>query len=304
MSESRKIELDQILNELRLLEKAVLDVKNSDSLPFSFFKESFNRTQEITRLLHKLEFMQVDEMKDQIKRLVSFLSETGKKEQQRGLDSEVLTGATLSGISESGSEVAVVEAVEAEKEGGDRRVEVSATEDRLVAEVGRRVGDRAEDIVEEVGKVVTSVDAAEEIKQVESDLSVKAPGNKYAEGIDLPEYKDPRFVGRLPKSDDAVDHTPKKVIEDLSPQLTLNDKIHTPPALVDLKRGISLNDRFLFQRELFNNDREEMDETMKRLNRFGSYDEAERFLMENSSWDFENPTVVDFLSDIKKGFQK
>ena len=85
--------------------------------------------------------------------------------------------------------------------------------------------------------------------------------------------------------------------------LSLNDFIQAPPALLDLKRGISLNDRFLFQRELFNNNRQEMDKVMETLNKLGSLEEAENYLMRQYNWDFEDQTVKEFLLVIKKGFE-
>jgi hypothetical protein len=78
--------------------------------------------------------------------------------------------------------------------------------------------------------------------------------------------------------------------------------IQAPPSLLDLQRGISLNDRFLFQRELFHNNREEMNGVMIRLGAFESYEKAEEYLRARMDWDFDQPVVQDFLRLIKKGF--
>lgn len=83
---------------------------------------------------------------------------------------------------------------------------------------------------------------------------------------------------------------------------SLNDVIQTPPSLLDLKRGISLNDRFLFQRELFHNNREEMNNIMISLNAFERYEKAEDYLKETMEWNFDEPVVQDFLRIIRKGF--
>jgi len=53
---------------------------------FSFFKESFDQTEKIMRLLHELENMQVDEMKMQMEKLVKFLSETENRMQDKSID--------------------------------------------------------------------------------------------------------------------------------------------------------------------------------------------------------------------------
>jgi len=39
------------------------------------------------------------------------------------------------------------------------------------------------------------------------------------------------------------------------------------------------------------------------LNSFENYEDAEAYLRRNTSWDFEDQTVKDFLYAIKKGFE-
>ena len=78
----------------------------------------------------------------------------------------------------------------------------------------------------------------------------------------------------------------------------------TPPVhIIDIKRGVSLNDRFLFQRELFNNNRNDMNSTLEQLNSFESYEKAEKYIRDNFNWDFENQIVNDFLLVVQKGFK-
>lgn len=85
----------------------------------------------------------------------------------------------------------------------------------------------------------------------------------------------------------------------------LNDVLAeaNPPASLDLKRIISLNDRYLFQRELFNNDRHKMNNMMLKLNAFDTYDEVEAYLREHTNWNFEDDTVNDFLMALQRGFE-
>jgi len=61
-----------LLSNIKSLEERVLAIKNSDALPFSFFSDSFHKTQEISQLLHELELLQIEEMKHQMERLVLF----------------------------------------------------------------------------------------------------------------------------------------------------------------------------------------------------------------------------------------
>ncbi|KUL16683.1 MAG: Uncharacterized protein XE13_0705 [Proteiniphilum sp. 51_7] len=139
----------------------------------------------------------------------------------------------------------------------------------------------------------------EEVDAVETREEKVSP--ERVERVELPGYRNPR----LNESIHANDSKPmqERTLREETPGITsLNDATEAPPSLLDLKRRISLNDRFLFQRELFHNNREEMNGVMIRLNAFGSYEKAEGYLRESMDWDFDQPVVQDFLRLIKKGF--
>ena len=83
---------------------------------------------------------------------------------------------------------------------------------------------------------------------------------------------------------------------------SFNDTIEVPASKIDLKKRISINDLFLFQRELFNNDRVEMNNQMSRLSSFDSYEECEKYIKSNFNWDFDNPVVQSFVEVVFDGF--
>lgn len=260
MSENKTLYIEQLLNEIKSLHESVHEVNNSGDLPFSFFKESFKKTQEITGLLHKLEFIQVEDLKSKMERLVFVLTEKEKEKEQEMPE--------------------------------DKDLEI----DPELPEVKK-----------------------EESIDTERGVFSKKTGNKYAEGIVLPEYRKPyssddnsykkhdthnaeeHNYNNIGESDKSVSRT---IDNSNKNSRSFNDLIKTSPSVVDLKRGISLNDRFLFQRELFGNDRNRMNATIKKLNDFRSYKEAEEYIIENVSEDLENPIVKDFLSIIRKEFNK
>lgn len=236
MLEKKKEYINQLIVELSALQSRVQFVQNEEALPFSFFREAFDKTEAITRVLHELELLQIEDMKLQMEKLVRFLSENNSQTEKR--DAEELL---------------------------ELLVEEAPVSDNQLFE----------------GPKMSSY-------------------NSYSEGVILPEYKNPRATDiqsatppELPKEEEEEFEAP--VIR------SFNDTIGAPPAVLDLKRGLSLNDRFLFQRELFNNDRHEMNSMMLKLNAFTQYDDAENYLRENTSWDFENQTVKEFLLAIKKG---
>ncbi len=227
MKENKKEYIGQLLTTLRLLEEKVHSAEESETLSFSFFNESFDRMQQISRLLHQLQSVQIEEMKRQMEQLVLFLSEKMEEES----------------ISVTPGEPEVNES--------------SPTE-----------------VIEEENQ---------------------------PERVSLPGYKNPRLSEPLPveqpvPANDAAYRGEQGGIP------SLNDVIQAPPSLLDLKRGISLNDRFLFQRELFHNDREEMNSMMIRLNAFESFEKVEEYLKSQMNWNFDDSVVKDFLRVIKKGF--
>lgn len=272
MLEKKKEYIDQLLKDLRLLEERVSSIKDNDSLPFSFFKESFDKIQEVSKVLHLLEFMQIDDMRGQMERLVHFLSETENR----------VTSATRP----------------AEAARKAEPVHVAPVADQSAASVA---GPFVMPVISQPVMPVASQPAAPvEPHKVEREKTVAikgerveiGPRNQYAQGIVLPEYRNPN----PPEKDTAAGGPIPEV------KRSLNDVIAPPPPVVDLKPSISLNDRFLFQRELFRNDRQEMDRTMHVLSMFETFQEVEEYVMGTLSWDFENPTVNNFLAIIKKGF--
>jgi len=72
--------------------------------------------------------------------------------------------------------------------------------------------------------------------------------------------------------------------------------------LIDLKKMISLNDRFLFCRELFANNENLMNQVLSELNMEESYDESVDYLQKRFSWNFEDKNVTDFIAILKKRF--
>lgn len=88
--------------------------------------------------------------------------------------------------------------------------------------------------------------------------------------------------------------TPTALSDVSKESFTRNDSI-THKKIDDIKQAISLGDRFLFQRELFNNNGELMTKTIGYLNGLTSMDEALQYVNKKFNWDSENPTVERFL---------
>ena len=72
--------------------------------------------------------------------------------------------------------------------------------------------------------------------------------------------------------------------------------------LIDLKKMLTLNDRFLFCRELFANNENQMNQVFSELNMEESYNAALDYLQKRFDWNFEDKNVTDFLAILKKRF--
>lgn len=250
--------IDKLLQNLQSLEVKVATIKQEETVSFSFFREAFQKGQEVMSLLHELEMLQIEDMKQQMEKLVLFLSETGSRK-----------------------------SVEEEKpiEYEEKSIEPIVTQEEKVIDIKEQIFSEETDKIIEEEKIVRR--------------------NTYAEGISLPTYTNPRNTEtkeiteetEVPEMDQAESAEEKPVIR------SVNDIIQAPPSKLDIKRSLSLNDRFYYQRELFDNDREAMNSMMIRFNAFDNYEAVERYLKEKTSWNFKDEKVKSFLELLKKGFE-
>jgi len=76
------------------------------------------------------------------------------------------------------------------------------------------------------------------------------------------------------------------------------------PPINDLRKAIGINDRFYFQRELFNGKSELLSKTIEQLNCMDNLDSALNFISSNFSWDTNNEAATAFITLIKRRFIK
>ena len=72
-------------------------------------------------------------------------------------------------------------------------------------------------------------------------------------------------------------------------------------AVDDIRQAISLGDRFLYQRELFNQNAELMQKTLTELNELGSFDEAIQYIS-RFGWDTESNSYQQFIVALHRRF--
>lgn len=70
----------------------------------------------------------------------------------------------------------------------------------------------------------------------------------------------------------------------------------------DLRRSFTLNDKFMFRRELFADSDAELNDTIDLIMTMDTLDEAREYLLHDLQWDADNATVADFMAIITNYF--
>lgn len=70
----------------------------------------------------------------------------------------------------------------------------------------------------------------------------------------------------------------------------------------DMHKALSLNDRFRFQRELFSNSKNDLNNALDLVNAMQSFDEAEEYFIHDLGWDQDNEDVADFMGLVRRHF--
>lgn len=71
----------------------------------------------------------------------------------------------------------------------------------------------------------------------------------------------------------------------------------------DLRKAFTLNDKFLFRRELFGGSDQEFSDTIDLLSAMHSLDEAREYLFDDLQWDPKSDVVKDFMDIITNHFR-
>lgn len=180
----------------------------------------------------------------------------------------------------------------------------------------------------ELTQAFTSSEKHQKVEEKPIEIETKkAPTSKITEEEDIsdikkPESKEPEIEEESDKKTEEIEddsdmelleveqETKRKTLgESVAAQRSLNDLIgddHTEDAymnrpLKSIREGISLNDRYLFVRELFENNNDKFNETVETLDRAQSIQEAVHFLKSNYKWN-KSETSQKFLTLVKRRF--
>ncbi|MGV8827617.1 MAG: hypothetical protein ACWA6U_04790 [Breznakibacter sp.] len=94
----------------------------------------------------------------------------------------------------------------------------------------------------------------------------------------------------------------KSLNETITNQISADDltKIGTP--VNDIRKAMGINDRFYFQRELFDNNNTAFNETLDQINSMSNYNQAYAFLKSKFSWDESQKETEEFLRAVRRRF--
>ncbi len=72
--------------------------------------------------------------------------------------------------------------------------------------------------------------------------------------------------------------------------------------LKDIQSAIGINDRFLFARELFENNIDEYNTAISFINKAGTFESVMNWIKAEKEWNLEDPTVTQFIEITKRKF--
>ena len=150
-----------------------------------------------------------------------------------------------------------------------------------------------------VEKVVEKIveKPVEVIKEVVAEKPVVVAAPVVPEKPEEPETIQEEPVAEEPAKEEPVKEDPAPAKEEVaSPKAAVYGK-----AVDDIRQAISLGDRFLYQRELFNQNAELMQKTLTELNELGSFDEAIQYIS-RFGWDTESNSYQQFIVALHRRF--
>lgn len=170
---------------------------------------------------------------------------------------------------------------------------------------------------EEQNEVEQSIECeADGTKEALEHLSVEEPVVEMAEETPAEEVVEPEQpldevvepeqpqedVAETPVEEEKPEPSPRHPIFVDAQDKSLGGAFLNRP-VEDLKKAISLADRFRFIRELFNGNGELMSTTIDELNALTSFEEVEVYLSKHfPQWDGDNSAVVDFINIVSRKF--
>ncbi len=151
-------------------------------------------------------------------------------------------------------------------------------------------------VVEKVVEKIVEVEKpVEVIKEVIKEV-VKEPEPVAEPVVEEPVKEEPAVEEPVAEAEPEPE-VKEEPAEQTSPKAAVYGK-----SVDDIRLAISLGDRFLYQRELFDQNAELMQRTLTDINELGSYEEAIMYIGKHFQWDTESKTYQQFLVTLHRRF--
>ena len=151
-------------------------------------------------------------------------------------------------------------------------------------------------VVEKVVEKIVEVEKpVEVIKEVIKEV-VKEPEPVAEPVVEEPVKEEPAVEEPVVEAEPEPE-VKEEPAEQASPKAAVYGK-----SVDDIRLAISLGDRFLYQRELFDQNAELMQRTLTDINESGSYEEAIMYIGKHFQWDTESKTYQQFLVTLHRRF--
>jgi hypothetical protein len=111
--------------------------------------------------------------------------------------------------------------------------------------------------------------------------------------VEEPKVEEPKV--EEPKVEEPRVEEPR--VEEVTPKASIYGK-----AVTEIRQAISIGDRFLYQRELFEQNAELMQRTLNELDQLNSFSEAMDYINMHFHWNQESNTYQQFIVTLHRRF--
>ncbi len=153
----------------------------------------------------------------------------------------------------------------------------------------------------------TEVDVVKSINDIESTGTIDSDIFE-VENIPSPDKKSSHSKKSFAKTEMILAEKFSKektyINEMLGEQISKADisSMHQLSPIKSISGGLGINDKFFFIRELFNNDSELFNQTLKDLDNSANFNDAYSMLMNNFNWDMKSDAVQLLLNLVRRKF--
>lgn len=157
-----------------------------------------------------------------------------------------------------------------------------------------------EKIPETKNEDITQVIEEKETEPVADKTEKKHKPNKEIEGKHL---KKERKTDKTTVLGEQIKKDSRSVNETIATKKENQEDIkQIGKPVSDVRKAFGLNDRFLYQRELFNGNIDLFNQIMDQINQLDSYENAVKFLQSNFKWEQNSEITESFYKNIKRRF--